>query len=80
MATFSLHIHHMDLKDQLNAFYTKERFMFTGLLGLFMSFVTLIGNIVLTIEYTLRCLLRAPARLTILGTILAIFDPFGTPN
>ena len=31
-------------------------------------------------ENTLKCLLRVPARLTILGTILAIFDPFGTPN
>ena len=45
MATFSLHIHHMDLKDQLSSFYTKDRFKFTGLLGIFMSFVTLIGKV-----------------------------------
>jgi len=45
MATFSLHIHHMDLKDQLSSFYTKDRFKFTGLLGIFMSFVTLIAMI-----------------------------------
>ena len=44
MSTFSLHIHHMDLKNQLDSFYTKDRFKFTGLLGVFMSLVTFIGN------------------------------------
>jgi len=43
MSTFSLHIHHMDLKNQLDSFYTKDRFKFTGLLGVFMSLVTFIA-------------------------------------
>jgi len=40
MATFLLHIHHLDFKECLHNFYTKDRLKFTGLLGLFMTLVS----------------------------------------
>ena len=43
MATFILHIHHLKYKEVLQSFYTKDRLKFTGLLGLFMTLVSLAG-------------------------------------
>lgn len=44
MATFMLHMHHMNLMDHLEVFYTQDRLKFTGFLGLFMSIISLVGK------------------------------------
>ena len=44
MASSVLHIHVLDLKGALADFYTKERLMFTGIFGIFMAVVTVIGK------------------------------------
>lgn len=45
MAAFMLHIHHLKYKEVLQSFYTKDRLKFTGLLGLFMTLVSLAAMI-----------------------------------
>ena len=44
MATFCLHIHYININEQLEMFYTKDRLKFTGLLGLFMTIISLLGK------------------------------------
>jgi len=45
MATFCLHMHYINLKEQLEMNYTKDRLKFTGLLGLFMTIISLLAAI-----------------------------------
>ena len=46
MATFCLHMHYINLKEQLEMNYTKDRLKFTGLLGLFMTIISLLGKFI----------------------------------